>query len=181
MFISAAGFELVSGVGSCGCFGEFNVNPLYTALFDGIVVLILPFCRPHSLPKPSPLPQLLLRRFVIGVITIVTAAFGVWDLMRYSSSRLKQDGLIFIGQTVVLNNLARLRATVTTESAMSYIEKRELLSNDGFVKNSTKKGVSYVQDGRSCSRSSQARAAQVAAENVRQGFGDALPDHFALG
>jgi hypothetical protein len=99
VFLGVAGYEAVTGAGSCGCFGRVHVNPWYTASFDLAVVLVLPFCRPRDGLRMSGGEW---RLAAVGVIAITGAAFGIWDLYRYSPGRLRGDGLTFADGTVVL-------------------------------------------------------------------------------
>ena len=103
-FLGVAGYEVVSGVESCGCFGRVEINPWYTAVFDLIVVLVLPFCRPvrGTVNNGEGARFFAVRMATVGLICMAGAAFGVWNLYRYSAGRLSEDGLSFADQTVIL-------------------------------------------------------------------------------
>jgi hypothetical protein len=99
-FLGVATFEAATGAGSCGCFGLVRVNPWYTVSFDLAVILILPFCRPsQTINSSSRYPTW--RSGGLGSLIIAGAAFGAWNLYRYSPSRLGMEGLTFADGTVV--------------------------------------------------------------------------------
>jgi hypothetical protein len=100
-FLGIAGYEAVTGAGSCGCFGRVRVDPLYTTVFDLAVILALPFCRPLTRPAAG-VDRRSLHGAAVALLAVAGAAFGTWDLSRYSPARLAADGLTFADGTVVL-------------------------------------------------------------------------------
>jgi len=102
VFLCVAGWEAESGTTFCGCFGKVQVDPWYTASFDLIVVLILPFCRPNRREVAIVERGFWLRWAVLALIAIAGVAFGAWNLGRYSPSRLSGDGLTLSDGIIVL-------------------------------------------------------------------------------
>ena len=99
-FTCVSGYEAILGVGSCGCFGRVYVNPLYTASFDLLIVLILPFCRPTAPLRAT--RHTGWRRTTMVAIAAASVAFGVWNVHQYSSDRLNADGLTVVDGVIVL-------------------------------------------------------------------------------
>jgi hypothetical protein len=88
-FLGIAGYEAVTGAGSCGCFGRVHVNPWYTASFDLAVLVALPFCRPSVLPVKFATP-----RSIASVSAVASYRSSKWGELRGQdtrSSRLKRS------------------------------------------------------------------------------------------
>jgi hypothetical protein len=101
-FLGVAGYGAISGAESCGCFGRVQVNPWYTSVADLIVVLFLVIWRPRRSDAQKVTRWSAQRWTALIVITIAGAVFCIWNLSRYSLSRLSEDGISLSDGTVVL-------------------------------------------------------------------------------
>lgn len=103
VFFLTAVYEALSGADSCGCFGRVRIDPWYTAAFDAIVLVFLPFCRPDPPPASDAPARHVVRRWcVVATLAAAGAAFSIWNVAHVAGARSVADGLVVADGVTIL-------------------------------------------------------------------------------
>jgi hypothetical protein len=106
VFSSVSFYKTISGATSCGCFGNVEIPPLYTAIFDTFVISLLIVFRPrtpwfHSVVDAKYWSDVKYQISNYFLIVIPLGSFVFWQVTQVNISKLEEIGQLLEQGSVV--------------------------------------------------------------------------------